>query len=250
MPNYYAVRKGHKTGVFETWPECQQATSGYPKAEYKKFKTKEEAEAFAGGQDPATAKPKPKSQSKPKAQGNFTVVSPFSFPVQIYTDGACDPNPGSSGSGLVVYEQGKLTALKYGFHEPLGTNNTAELIALREALKIAPGYVEKGTPVEILSDSDYSLKAVFVWSEKWARNDWKTSSKEPVKNVDLIRECVDLAAPLNGRIQVTHVAAHNGTEGNEIADRLAMQASINKVTSWEDYGSFTTVEDLLNLQRG
>lgn len=248
MPSYYAVRKGHKTGVFETWPECQQATSGYPKAEYKKFSTREEAEAFAGGQNPSPVKPKP--ESRPKAQNELTVVSPFVFPVQIYTDGACDPNPGSSGSGLVVYEEGKLTSLKYGYHEPQGTNNSAELIALREALKIAPRYVQKGTPVEILSDSDYSLKAVFVWAAKWSRNNWQTSKKEPVKNADLIRECVALATPLKGLIQVTHVAAHNGTEGNEIADRLAMQASINKVATWDDYGGFTTVEDLLKLARG
>ncbi|GAB3036726.1 ribonuclease H1 domain-containing protein [Bowmanella dokdonensis] len=248
MPSYYAVRKGHKTGVFETWSECQQATSGFPKAEYKKFKTREEAEAFAGGLAPALVKPK--LASKPKGQGDLTVISPYRFPVQIYTDGACDPNPGSSGSGLVVYEGGQLTMLRYGLHEPQGTNNSAELIALREALKIAPRYIEKGSPVEILSDSDYSLKAVFVWAEKWSRNDWQTSKQEPVKNADLIRECVALAAPLIGRIQVTHVAAHNGTEGNELADRLAMQASIHKVVGWSDYGTYTSVEDILQLVRG
>jgi len=248
MPNYYAVRKGHKTGVFETWPECQQATSGFPKAEYKKFKTREEANAYAGGEDPATVKATPKEQRRPRE--DLSVVFPFNFPVRIYTDGACDPNPGSSGSGLVVYEGDTLVSLLYGYHEPQGTNNSAELIALREALKIAPRYVKKGTPVEILSDSDYSLKAVFVWAENWSRNGWQTSKKEPVKNADLIRECVALATPLKGLIQVTHVAAHNGTEGNEIADRLAMQASINKVATWEDYGGFTTVEELLKLARG
>ena len=25
----YAVRKGHKTGLFATWAECQKAVSGY-----------------------------------------------------------------------------------------------------------------------------------------------------------------------------------------------------------------------------
>ena len=26
---YYAVKKGRKTGVFETWDECKQSVSGY-----------------------------------------------------------------------------------------------------------------------------------------------------------------------------------------------------------------------------
>ena len=42
----YAVRKGHKTGLFYTWDECKKAVYGYSGAEYKGFLTKEEAEAF------------------------------------------------------------------------------------------------------------------------------------------------------------------------------------------------------------
>ena len=42
----YAVRKGHKTGLFYTWDECKKAVHGYSGAEYKGFLTKDEAEAF------------------------------------------------------------------------------------------------------------------------------------------------------------------------------------------------------------
>ena len=31
----YAVRKGHKTGLFYTWDECKKAVYGYSGAEYK-----------------------------------------------------------------------------------------------------------------------------------------------------------------------------------------------------------------------
>ena len=78
-----------------------------------------------------------------KTKEETIVIPPFKFPVRIYTDGACEPNPGSSGSGLVVYEDDRLVSLRYGYHEPQGTNNTAELIALREAFKIAIEYVER-----------------------------------------------------------------------------------------------------------
>ena len=42
----YAVRKGHKTGLFATWAECQKAVSGYSGAEFRGFTEKEEALAF------------------------------------------------------------------------------------------------------------------------------------------------------------------------------------------------------------
>ena len=42
----YAVRKGHKTGLFATWAECQKAVNGYSGAEFRGFTEKEEALAF------------------------------------------------------------------------------------------------------------------------------------------------------------------------------------------------------------
>ena len=46
---YYAVKKGRKTGVFETWDECKQSVSGFSGAAYKSFTTREEASAFVNG---------------------------------------------------------------------------------------------------------------------------------------------------------------------------------------------------------
>ena len=46
---YYAVRKGTVTGIFRTWEECKKNVHGYSSAEYKSFKTLEEAEAYMKG---------------------------------------------------------------------------------------------------------------------------------------------------------------------------------------------------------
>lgn len=48
---YYAVRKGHTTGVYDNWAETQSAISGFSGSEYKKFNTKEEAEAYLDNRD-------------------------------------------------------------------------------------------------------------------------------------------------------------------------------------------------------
>ena len=49
---------------------------------------------------------------------------------------------------------------------------------------------------------------------------------------------------------MTHVRAHLGTEGNELADRLSVQAQLQQVTGWADYTDETTPEKILALRRG
>ena len=44
--NFYAVKAGRKTGIFTKWSECLESVSGYPRAQYKGFATKEDAEAY------------------------------------------------------------------------------------------------------------------------------------------------------------------------------------------------------------
>ena len=47
MPGkYYAVKKGRKPGVYQSWAECKAMVDGFPGAVYKSFKTREEAVAF------------------------------------------------------------------------------------------------------------------------------------------------------------------------------------------------------------
>jgi ribonuclease HI len=43
---YYAVAKGYEVGIFRVWNTCLLHTKGYPKAKYKKFSTREEAQKF------------------------------------------------------------------------------------------------------------------------------------------------------------------------------------------------------------
>jgi ribonuclease HI len=40
----YAIKKGIKTGIFNTWDECQKLVTGYKGAVYKSFTSLEEAE--------------------------------------------------------------------------------------------------------------------------------------------------------------------------------------------------------------
>jgi len=42
----YAVARGKKTGIFDNWDECKDATNGYHDAKFKKVKTFEEGQEY------------------------------------------------------------------------------------------------------------------------------------------------------------------------------------------------------------
>src|SRR5262245_40616319 len=46
---YYVVRSGHKPGIYRSWEECRQQVEGYSNAEYKRFKSLDDAQHYASG---------------------------------------------------------------------------------------------------------------------------------------------------------------------------------------------------------
>lgn len=52
MSKYYAVKRGKKPGVYQTWSECQEQVKGYSGAEYKSFSTEAEANYYLTGKKP------------------------------------------------------------------------------------------------------------------------------------------------------------------------------------------------------
>ena len=49
MSKVYAVRKGKRTGIFNSWKECEQQVKGYSGAEFKSFTSEAEAKKFLLG---------------------------------------------------------------------------------------------------------------------------------------------------------------------------------------------------------
>lgn len=58
----YAVRKGRNTGKFSTWEACQKQILGFSGAEFKKFNSEEEADAYLRGYNA----PKKSNENAPK----------------------------------------------------------------------------------------------------------------------------------------------------------------------------------------
>lgn len=50
--NFYAVKKGRITGIFDSWDDCKKAVDGYSGAEYKGFSNEYDAGAYLEGKKP------------------------------------------------------------------------------------------------------------------------------------------------------------------------------------------------------
>lgn len=171
------------------------------------------------------------------------------FDVSIYCDGACEPNPGKAGSGVAVYRNSRLVEAWYGLYNPDGTNNSAELNALLKSLERARDEVKGGLKVQILSDSQYSIKCVTQWAAGWSQKGWKKKDGE-IKNLELIQTAYALYLEMPPSLHVGHVAAHVGIEGNEVADRMAVMAVDHRQTSFVGYEGTADVASILSLRSG
>jgi ribonuclease HI len=89
--------------------------------------------------------------------------------VTIYTDGACEGNPGPGGWGAL---------LRFGRHEKElwgseqeTTNNRMELTAAVKALEA----LNRPCDIDIYTDSKYLKRGITEWLPGWKNRGWKTS---------------------------------------------------------------------------
>ena len=130
--------------------------------------------------------------------------------VKLFADGSSLGNPGPGGWGVVLEYNGIQKQFSGG--EKNTTNNKMELTAIIEGLK----KLKEPCEVEIISDSNYVIKAINEWLDSWIKTDWK---KGKVKNIELWKKYLEVSKP--HKIKATWIKGHNGHRENEICDKLA-----------------------------
>ena len=144
--------------------------------------------------------------------------------IKIYTDGACVGNPGPGGWAAIVIKENEKNELFGG--EKLTTNNRMELTAAIKALEYCNNQ-EQNQPslknIKIFTDSTYVKEGITVWINNWEKNNWKTSDKKNVKNVDLWKKLKELVK--SKQIDWCWIKGHSGDPMNELADKLAKEAT-------------------------
>ena len=136
---------------------------------------------------------------------------------KIYTDGACSGNPGPGGWAAIIIRDDEVEEMLSG-NEKKTTNNKMELLAPIKAI----GKLKNKSEISIFTDSKYVKDGITVWINRWEKNDWKTSSKKPVKNIDLWKKLKSLT--LKHNIKWVWVKGHAQNKYNKLADDLAQRA--------------------------
>jgi ribonuclease HI len=149
--------------------------------------------------EPAPERPKPAAATGPSA----TVADANA--IHVWTDGACEGNPGPAGLGVVIIDGRERRELSEYLGQ--GTNNIAELTAILRGLE---SIADRKRPVVVYSDSQYSIGLL--------TQNWKAkANKELVEALrGLTRQFADL--------RFVKVAAHSGIPLNERVDELARGA--------------------------
>ena len=138
--------------------------------------------------------------------------------VEVWTDGGCKPNPGPGGWSAIM--KFRNVVKEFSGAEAETTNNRMELTAAAIALET----LKRPCHVVVHTDSQYLKNGITRWSTGWIRKNWRSSTGDPVANIDLWQRI--LTATKVHRVDWKWVRGHDGNNMNERADRLATEARL------------------------
>lgn len=196
LKKYYAVKKGLKPGIYESWPECKAQVHKVKGAVYKSFSKLEEAKEFIQLSD------------KDEIPDNN-----IKCPTYAYIDGSFNKKTKVYGyGGFLIHNNQKYIIQGSGNDTNLSEmrNVAGEIISCQEVIKKA---IELGVKnIDIFYD--------YSGIENWATGKWKRNRKETKQYYDYIQ---NIKAKIN--INFKKVKGHSCNEGNDEADKLAKQAA-------------------------
>lgn len=194
---YYAVRKGKKTGIFDSWDECEKYVKGYSGAEYKGFANPKDAEDYYNAKDVNIP--------------NTDVLQDGH--VIAYVDGSYNSEREVYGYGYVLLlpdgKELKCNGAGNNKESALLRNVTGEILGAMHAVRYA---IQNGySSIQICYD--------YLGIEMWAVGKWQA-------NTELTRKYADVMKKWSNEITICFkkVAAHTNVKYNELADELAKEA--------------------------
>ena len=196
---YYAVLVGEKTGIFESWEECEKSVKGYKNAQYKSFTTLSDAKNYLNGNDEFDLK--------------ADIPLPSENEIFSFTDGSYNVKTGVYGYGVVlIFHDGKEIFLS-------GSDDNEEIASMRNVA----GEL-KGACVAMQYAYNNNFKKLKIFHDyegvsKWAEKKWKT-------NNEYTKKYAEYAEKIGKKVDISFskVLAHSGVEMNEKADMLAKKA--------------------------
>lgn len=201
---FYAIKKGHKIGIFYSWEECKVNIDGFSGAVYKSFTNEEEAKKYL----------EDTTVSDLDLNENY-------FDVIAYTDGSYDKANSIffNAGAVIIKDEDILHKISKRYKEPKWSesNNVAgEVAAVMEVVLFAINNNFK----KILIYSDYE------GIQQWASNNWnanKNVSKDFKAFLDYYKNDIS--------ISFKWIKGHSDNKYNDIADKLAKEGKTFSSTS-------------------
>jgi ribonuclease HI len=232
---FYAVKCGRTVGIYTTWDECKREVDGFFGAKYMKFTNRQAAEAFLNGEMPHLVDYLQNIRYGPYIPGIPHPIKDWSIydgEYYIFTDGS------KKRDVLRFSIYLGPTALNIAQNLPESTNNRCELLAILKSLELILENKDdlRNARVNVISDSEYSVKSCNLWIKNWKTNNWVTASGTDVANKDImisLDHIITQLKTLNIKYSIAHMKSHEAApppqdskaifmwKGNLIADHLA-----------------------------
>lgn len=190
---YYAVKRGRKSGIYQTWDECKLQTLGFSNAQYKSFQTLEDAKEFLKS-----------GQEEQMVVDEGTLIA--------YVDGSYDHTKKEFSYGMVLIFHGEESyyGKKYGDPKLVSMRNVAgEIKGAETAMQYAAKY----------HISKLAIYYDYEGIQKWCTGEWRT-------NKEGTRAYKEFYEQMKSKIQVkfVKVKGHSNDRYNDMADMLAKSA--------------------------
>ncbi|MDD5021928.1 MAG: viroplasmin family protein [Endomicrobiaceae bacterium] len=201
---FYAVKKGHVTGIFDNWDECNKAVKGFSGHDFKAFSSKEEAEAYLIDCDIYY------EQVKSDVTNGFVVA---------YCDGSYNEDQKRYSYGTLIIDN------KFTEHELCGYNNNPLYIESRNII---------GEVISVIQALDWSIsnqyKKIKIYYdyeglEKWATGEWEAKSETAKMYVGVLK---NKYPPELIQIVFEKVKGHSNNKYNDKVDELARKALVDR----------------------
>ena len=200
---YYAVRVGLNKGIYNTWDACQAQIKGYKGAEYKSFNTEKEAIDYINGIDVGVNKtPVPRPVSNDVAN--------------LFVDGSF--KDGKAGYG--VYMQTSLQDYKF-----IGCTDACIGLSMRNVIG---EIVATASGIQVARELGFfKVNIIYDYEgiEKWYKGTWQAKNDAAILYNGLLHRLNQQGM----QYRFIKIEGHKGITGNEIADKLAKQAIVQRV---------------------
>ncbi len=198
MSKIYAVKNGHKIGIFDSWDECQKLVNGFPKADFKSFPSsqREQAEQYLNGQ--TTTFDSEQTLDIDHNDGQY----------HVYVDGSFVD--GEYAWGLVVYHNGEE------IHTDYGIGDVEDMKSMRNVAGEITS-AQKAIEWSIANNVNIVLYYDYYGIDAWPKGAWSANNIHTMNYANFMIQH-------ENRYRSVHTKGHTDILGNERADDLARKA--------------------------